>query len=376
LNDRIPVNVYERPGARSCKRFHQVDRTRAEERMARRVTASGSTPTIRTVAEAAGVSIASVSRVLNGLPTSEETTQRVRQAVQQVGYLPNSAAKSLKTNHTGQVAFAMENIGNAAYLAMVQAIQPVLRSAGYRLLLHSTDADINDEIDVLRSLRQRYVDGLILCPLRVTDRHLEELAKAQAPVVVIGLLPDGCAVDNVRVDSRPGVALAVRHLVDGGRRRIALVDGPIDTVPGAARYHGYQEGLRQAGLGEDRDLVRFADFTVEDGAKAARELLQLPRRPDAFFAANDLMALGVLQAVREAGLVVPEDVAVVGMDDTDLATTAWPTLSSVSLQARERGRLAAELLLERLADPDRPPQWVTVEPQLVERASSAGREDR
>lgn len=341
-----------------------------------RTTASGATPTIRTVAEAAGVSIASVSRVLNGLTTSEETVQRVRQAVQEVGYLPNSAAKSLKTNQSGQVAFAMENIGNAAYLAMVQAIQPVLRSAGYRLLLHSTDADINDEIDVLRSLRQRYVDGMILCPLRVTDRHLEELDRAQAPVVVIGLLPDGCAVDNVRVDSRPGVALAIQHLVDGGRRRIALVDGPIDTVPGASRYRGYQEGLRQAGLEEDADLVRFTEFTVEDGAKAARDLLQLSSPPDAFFAANDLMALGVMQAAREAGLTVPDDVAVVGMDDTDLATTAWPTLTSVSLQARERGRLAAELLLERLSDPGRPPQWVTVEPQLVERASSAGKEAR
>src|SRR5918996_5326264 len=120
----------------------------------------GATPTIRTVARAAGVSIASVSRVLNGLTTNPDTIARVRQAVQDVGYVPNSAAKSLKTSQTGQVAFAMENIGNAAYLAMVQAIQPALRDAGYRLLLHSTDADVHDEIEVLRSLGQRYVDGL------------------------------------------------------------------------------------------------------------------------------------------------------------------------------------------------------------------------
>lgn len=329
------------------------------------------TPTIRTVADEAGLSIASVSRVLNGLPTSAATMERVTRAVEQVGYVPNTAAKSLKTSHTGQVGFAMENIGNAAYLAMVQAIQPALRAAGYRLLLHSTEADIKDEVDLLRSLGQRYVDGLILCPLRVTDQHLEGLNRAEVPVVVIGQLPDDCEIDNVRVDSAPGVAMAVRHLAEGGRRRIAMVNGPLDTVPGANRYRGFQQGLREVGQPLDEGLIAFSDFTLEHGAAAARRLLALPERPDAIFAANDLMALGVLQAVREAELDVPGDVAVVGMDDTDLATTAWPPLTSVSLEAHERGRLAAELLLGRLADPDRPHQRATLEPRLVVRASSA-----
>lgn len=328
------------------------------------------TPTIKTVARAAGVSIASVSRVLNGLTTNEETIDRVHRAVAQVGYVPNSTAKSLKTNQTGQVAFAMENIGNAAYLAMVQGIQPVLRAYGYRLLLHSTEAEVADEIDVLRSLGQRYVDGLILCPLRVTEEHVRELNHAQAPVVVIGKLPQKCRVDNVRVESRPGAALAVQHLVEHGRRRVALVNGPIDTVPGRERYRGYQDGLKRVGIKEDAKLLAFTEFTVAGGARGARELLNRPRRPDAFFAANDLMALGVLQAVREAGLSVPEDISVVGMDDTELASTAWPPLTSVNLAAQERGRMAADLLLDRLADPDRAPQRVTLEPRLVVRASS------
>ncbi|HWM75079.1 MAG TPA: LacI family DNA-binding transcriptional regulator [Nocardioides sp.] len=326
--------------------------------------------TIHTVADAAGVSIASVSRVLNGLPTTQETVGKVLTAVEVTGYVPNAAAKSLKTNQSGQIAFAMENIGNAAYLAMVQAIQPALRAAGFRLLLHSTEADVNDELELLRSLRQGYVDGLILCPLRVTDELVEELAGAHVPVVVIGQLPEGCPVDNVRVDSPPGVAMAVRHLVEIGRRRIALVNGPLDTVPGRNRYHGFRAGLDAAGLEEDPDLVSSTGFTLEHGAKAAKRLLQLPEPPDAILAANDLMALGILQSIREAGLDVPTDVAVVGVDDTELATAAWPPLSSVSLQARERGRLAAEMLLERLDDPGRPPRWVSLEPRLVVRASS------
>ncbi|WP_219417687.1 LacI family DNA-binding transcriptional regulator [Pseudonocardia nigra] len=327
-------------------------------------------PTIQNVAAAAGVSIASVSRVLNGLTTNEDTIRRVREAVAEVGYVTNAAAKSLKTRQTGQIAFAMENIGNAAYLAMVRAIQPVLRAAGYRLLLHSTNADVDDEIEVLRSLGQRYVDGLVLCPLRVTDRHAEELRRAQVPVVVIGQLPDDVPADNVRADSRTGAGLAVRHLVGTGRRRIALVDGPLDTVPGRARYRGYVDGLRACGLDLDDRLVEFTDFEVAGGAAAMGRVLQRAD-VDAVFAANDLMALGAMQAVRTVGREIPGDVAVVGMDDTDLAETAWPPLTSVSLGSHERGRLAADLLLQRLADGSRPFVRTTVPPRLQVRASSS-----
>jgi LacI family transcriptional regulator len=327
-------------------------------------------PTIQDVADAAGVSIASVSRVLNGLTTNEETIRRVRAAVGEVGYVTNAAAKSLKTRHTDQIAFAVENIGNAAYLAMVRAIQPVLRTAGYRLLLHSTDADVDDEIEVLRSLGQRYVDGLVLCPLRITDRHAEELRRAQVPVVVIGQLPAGIPADNVRADSRTGSALAVRHLVDSGRRRIAFIDGPVDTVPGEARYRGYVEGLEACGIGVDEALIEFADFQVAGGAEAMSRLLQRAEL-DAVFAANDLMALGAMQALRAAGRSIPGDVAVVGMDDTDLAETAWPPLTSVSLGSSERGRLAADLLLQRLTDGSRPFVRTTVPPRLHIRGSSS-----
>jgi LacI family transcriptional regulator len=326
-------------------------------------------PTIQDVAAAAGVSIASVSRVLNRLTTNEETIRRVQAAVAEVGYVTNAAAKSLKTRHTDQIAFAVENIGNAAYLAMVRAIQPVLRAAGYRLLLHSTDADVDDEIEVLRSLGRHYVDGLVLCPLRITDRHAEELGRAQVPVVVIGQLPADIPADNVRADSRTGAALAVRHLVHVGRRRIGFIDGPVDTVPGQARYRGYVEGLEACGIAVDDALIAFADFQVDGGADAMSRLLQRTDL-DAVFAANDLMALGAMQALRAAGRAIPDDVAVVGMDDTDLARTAWPPLTSVSLGSAERGRLAADLLLQRLADGSLPFVRTTVPPRLQVRGSS------
>ena len=326
-------------------------------------------PTITTIAERAGVSIASVSRVLNGLPTRQETVRKVMAAADELGYVRNAVARSLKSRRTHQVAFAMADIGNPAYLAMLREIQPVLKAAGYRLVLHSTDAVAADEIDVLHSLGERYVDGLIMSPLRVTEAHLRMLAAARAPVVIIGSVPEGTRVDNVRADSRTGVRLAIDHLYALGRRRIGMVNGPLDTVPGAARGAAYREALEAVGLRYDEALVRFADFQVSAGHDAAQELVARTE-VDAIFGANDLIAIGAMHALREAGLSVPEDVRVVGMDDTTLAQTSFPPLTSVSLGSRERGRVAAEMLLARLSGDVSQPARVTVPPTLSVRESS------
>lgn len=327
-------------------------------------------PTIHEVARAAGVSISSVSRALNGNTSNPEMVERVKAAVRQVGYVPSAVAQSLKTRQTGQIAFAMEDIGNAAYMAMVRAIQPVLRDVGYRLLLHVTGAEVDDEIEVLESLAQNYVDGLVLCPIRVTDRHIAALRETAVPVVVIGLLPDDVGVDNVRTDSRLGARLAVEHLYAAGARRIAFVNGPADTVPGHARFAGYRAGLEACGLPYDETLMEFADFQVTAGHDAAAAIVGRTD-VDALFGANDLIAIGAMHALREAGRRVPEDVRVVGMDDTTLAETSFPRLSSVSLGSHERGRVAAELLVGRLRGHDGPPARVTVQPSLTIRESSA-----
>ncbi len=329
-------------------------------------------PTITTIAERAGVSIASVSRVLNGLPTRQETVRKVMAAADELGYVRNAVARSLKSRRTHQVAFAMADVGNPAYLAMLRQIQPVLKAAGYRIVLHSTDAVVDDEIDVLHSLGERYVDGLIMSPLRVTGRHLQMLATARAPVVIIGSVPEGTRVDNVRADSRTGVKLAIDHLYALGRRRIGMVNGPPDTVPGAARGAAYIEALEACDLPYDESFVQIGAFYRAEGGRAVAALLDRVPDLDALMCANDLIALGALDVLRAAGRRVPEDVAVVGMDDTDLAAASWPSLTSVSLGSAERGRAAAELLLDRLTNGDREPRVVTVPPHLVVRASTTG----
>ncbi|WP_419994111.1 LacI family DNA-binding transcriptional regulator [Streptomyces boninensis] len=346
-------------------------------------------PTIVSIAERAGVSIASVSRVLNGLSARRDTEERVRNAAAELGYVPNSVARSLKGGRTRQLTFAMPDIGNPVYVAMVREIQAVAKAAGYRLLLHSTDAVTEDELAVVRSLAERTSDGLIICPIRITPEHVEAIAQATAPVVVIGSPPPDAQLDCVQADSVSGAEKAVRHLAETGRRRIAFINGPIDTVPGRNRDEGYRKGLADHGISYDPGLVAAADFDVAAGAEAAHRLLDARPDLDAIFCANDQLALGAAQTLHTRGMRVPEDVAVAGMDNTQLARAAWPPLTSVDLGSSERGRIAAELLLQRLrereARPGDPagdaaedtsettipaPRRTTAEPRLVVREST------
>ena len=330
----------------------------------------GEVPTITTVARLANVSVASASRVLNGIRTNPDTYARVTEAAKVVGYVPNAAARSLRSRRTGHIAFAMPDVGNPVYTTMVGSIQEVARARGLRLMLHSTGADAEDELAMLRDLKHRFVDGLILASLNLTEAHTDELRNAAAPVVVIGRPTKGTPVDIVRAHSRKGAADAVRHLHSAGRRRIAFVNGPQHTVPGTLRKQGYMDGLRSCGLARHDDLIEVAiDFMIEPGRWATERLLERAR-PDAILCANDLLAVGALAAIRTAGLDVPDDVALVGMDDTPLCEVSWPALTSVDLGSAERARLAAELLLERIENPDLETRVVGVEPRLVVRASS------
>lgn len=327
--------------------------------------------TVATVAELAGVSVASVSRVLNGLPATPEMEQRVRDAAKQLGYVPNATARSLKSRRTQQLGFAVEDVGNPVYVEMMRAISRVTKAAGYRLLLHSTDSDREEELRLIHDLNRGFVDGLILSPIRISDDRIEALVQSPVPVVVIGTLPDDVPIDNVRADSRSGIATAVAHLFEGGCRRIAMLNGPLDTVPGEARRAGYERGLAGVGVALDEALVETAtEFTAHQGYESAKRLLAREKF-DGLVCANDLIAVGAMRAIREHGLTVPDDVAVVGVDNTELATTSTPQLTSVTLNSSERGRTAAELLLARIDDPALAPCHLTLPPRLIVRESSS-----
>ena len=327
-------------------------------------------PTVARVAEHAGVSVASVSRVLNGLPASESVRERVLASAAELGYRPNAHARSLKVRRSQQLAFAVADVGNPVYVEMMRAIEDVTRSSGYRLLVSSTGGRTADMLALLDSLDAGYADGLVLSPVRVDDELVAALRKVDYPAVVIGTVPTDVGIDNVRANSAGGVRMALEHLHEQGCRRIAFVNGPGDTVPGSARRKAFERTAKALGLDADDGLrVEAGDFTLAEGRKAAVTLLDRTV-PDAVLGGNDLLAIATMQVLAERGLRIPEDVAVVGMDDTELAGVTSPDLTSVDLGALERGRTAALLLLQRLEDPDREPQRVTVQPHLTVRRSS------
>jgi len=368
-HSRRAVNVLRKPFPRTATR-EEAGSIYGEDPE----TGTDGAPTITTVARLANVSVASASRALNGIRTTADIHARVTEAAEAIGYVPNAAARSLRSRRTGQIAFAMPDVANPVYTSMVGSIQAVAREMGVRLLLHSTGADAEDELAMVRDLKRRFVDGLILVALHFTEAHARELERSAAPVILLGTPPKGTPVDNVRTKSRRGAADAVRHLHDLGRRRIALVNGPQHTLPGTARRLGYLDGLRSCGLERDEELCVVADdFMVEPGRRAAERLLARRARPDAIFCANDLIAVGALVALREAHIDVPRDVAVVGMDNTGLSELTWPTLTTIDLGSAERARIAAELLFKRIEDPSREPESLSVEPRLVVRASTGAR---
>jgi LacI family transcriptional regulator len=324
-------------------------------------------PTLSQVADLAGVSVASVSRVLNGLPASPEMAARVRAAVDSLGYTPDARARSLNVGRTEQLVLVVPDVGNPVYTGLMRAVAAVVKDAGYRLLLSTGNSEVAEEIAILDGLSSGYADGVIISPLRMTEPILDALRRLRHPAVVIGTPPAAVPVDAVQADSAAGVGLAMQHLVDTGRRRIAFVNGPVDTVPGNARQRGFDRADERLLVGAGRRYAAAA-FTVDAGREIAERVLD--DRPDAVLCANDLLAFGVMRVAHSRGIRVPDEVAVVGIDDTDLAAVVSPGLTSVNLGSGERGAAAARLLLARIADPDRPAERVVVAPWLTVRESS------
>lgn len=354
-----------------------------------------SRPTIAEVARAAGVSVASVSRVLNGLPATEEMAERVRRAVAELGYVPDARARSLKVGRTFQLTLAVADVGNPVYVTMMRAVEEVVSAAGYRLVVTTTGPEVVDEVALVRGMARGYADGLLISPIRVDEDLIKSIRECEVPVVVAGNVPAKAGVDTVRANSPKGMLLAVDHLVARGRKRIAFLNGPADTVPGTARAKGFAEALKAHNL-EPAAAVEADDFTFAAGRTSGPELLKSgldtkPRtrgaaatsRPegggsssrleggfDAVICANDLLAVGLMHELAAAGLEVPGDVAVVGMDDSELAEQSFPPLTSVNLGSAERGRRAAELLLARIDDNDRTARRIVVQPSLSIRRST------
>src|SRR5688572_1723532 len=320
----------------------------------RALSANGSTPrpgdvrrgdatTLEAVALAAGVSRATVSRVVNGSNrVTPDTRRAVEKAIQRLGYVPNRAARSLVTRRTESVGLVIPEpttklFGDPFFPQLIRGINAVLGEADQVLVL-LTPQSAHDEEKLGDYLVSGHVDGAMLVSLHGADPLPAFLAERGIPVVVGGRPSRGTTVDVVDVDNVQGALQAVRHLIALGRRRIVTVTGPLDMAPAQDRLSGYRSGLAEAGIEPDPRLELAGDFEQMTARDAVERFLSEGETFDAVFAASDAMALGAMSALRRAGLRVPDDVAIVGYDDSALALSAEPPLSSVRQPIEEMGR--------------------------------------
>jgi DNA-binding LacI/PurR family transcriptional regulator len=341
--------------------------------------------TLEDVALRAGVSRATVSRVVNGNPrVSERVRRAVEQAVAQLGYAPNRAARSLAGSRTDTIALVVSEpssrlFGDPFLAGTIRGIAAALGESRYQLVLIMIQTKADRE-RVERHLVRGDADGVLLLSARRNDRLPPLLASAGVPCVIAGHLPRGrkttapgdataALVGFVDADNAGGARQAVAHLLARGCQVVGTVAGPGDMVPGADRLAGWRKALAAEGRATPRSLVVEGDFTRAGGAAAARTLLEQHPDVDGIFAASDLMALGVLDVLRAAGRRVPDDVAVIGFDDSDLAADADPPLTTVRQPIDELGAEMVQLLLAQV-DRAAPARGVTLATELVVRSSA------
>jgi LacI family transcriptional regulator len=326
--------------------------------------------TIKSVAEQAGVSIASVSRVINGTVARGDTEERVWKAIKALDYQPNSAARALKVRKSEQICLSFDDLANPAYAMMTRGVGQSLGSTSYRLVLASAFSSVEEIVKHLETMGRGFADGLIISPIYSDKRITKLLSNLQIPVVVIGTLPDGINADNVWVDSAAGVEAAVVHLKDIGRKKIGFLNGPLSTNPGRKRLAAFQNALVNNGLKSYSNNVFQADAFSPDSAYQAISDAKSLSTFDSILCANDQLAAGLMKYCGQHKIEIPADLAIIGIDNTDLSSFMRPTLTTIDLHAEQRGAIAAQLMLERLSDPDRPIQKVVVEPTLVIREST------
>jgi len=337
-------------------------------------------PTQVDVARLAGVSRATVSYVVNGLtdgqvPISEDTRQRVLEAVDELGYVPDARAQSLRSGDTNTIGLIIPDIRNPHFWEHAEGVEQEARTSGYHLLLSDIALNSKYADEIFKDLSRRRIDGLILMGSFIAQSEeakntLILLRKRRVPIVEISDRNVDYDVDYVMSDYRAATKEVMSYLLSLQHRRIGLIYGVASPVLAEDRMQPYQEGLREAGLPVDENLIARCGPTIEDGYQAAWQLLNLPDRPTALIAINDLLAIGALRAAGDLGLRIPADLSLIGFDDIHMAKYLVPRLTTVAKDSTRVGREAVKQLLARIANPDLPCQKLSLPPNLIIREST------
>lgn len=325
--------------------------------------------TIVEVARRAGVAPMTVSRVVNESgPVSDEVRARVERAIAETGYVPNAVARSLRASRTHTLAIVVPDLTNPFFTTIAAGAQAAAADAGLMLVVANTDERPAEEEGALGMLLQRRVDGILLVTAGDGADAIRRAEAQGTPIVAVDRKVRGRRTDTVLADSRGGAEALGRLLVTLGHRRMAILAGPVSVSTSADRVAGFRKALADAGI--PAPAVLHGAYSIDSGRDMAFEAMRATPRPSGIFAANNFIAIGVLHALAEAGLRVPEDVAVVGFDDLPPSMVTFPFLTVAAQPAAEMGRRAVALLLDRIADPESAPRHVVLPTELIVRRSS------
>lgn len=342
-------------------------------RKATRKTA-GKMPDIRTVAALAKVSIATVSRTINGSPlVSERLSKRVWQAIKQLNYFPNTHARTLVSGRSRLLGIIVENITNPFFPELIQSFEEIAVKHGYEILVSSSNSDPAVLTNCVRRMLERKVDGVAVMTFGEEETVLDQLVHRNVPIVLAEFQLDDPKASTILLDYSTGIHSAVRHLVELGHSSIAFLAGPHTLHSAITRENNFRTAMQAAGLTVQKKWVIECDHTLKGGVAGFDQLQKLPARPTAIVCSNDMTAIGVLRAAYMEGLRVPHDLSVIGLDDIDFAEFTLPPLTTIRLSRTDLARAAFEALRAQAEDPANPKMQreYLVTTSLVERGSTA-----
>ncbi|RAK16882.1 LacI family transcriptional regulator [Anoxybacillus vitaminiphilus] len=327
--------------------------------------------TIYDVAKKAGVSIATVSRVINNTGRiSEKTRKKVLEVMETLHYQPSIVASALTGKRTRTIGLIIPDVANPFFSEIARKVEDRGRELGFNVLMCNTDNNPDTEEMYLSLLKQKSVDGIIIGTTTKNYTVLNELLRENFPIALIAQDIPELAIDVVRVDDFLGGYLATSHLVSLGHKKIAIMLGNLSRTSDKYRFQAYRQVLEENGLEYNEKLVICTDYSMEDGKRAALELLKSSQRPTAIFACFDALAVGVYQAAKELGLNIPNDLSVVGFDNTILATIVDPPLTTIAQPIDEMGRQVVDLLVRGIEEEKHTKQRVILPPELIIRNST------
>lgn len=304
------------------------------------------TVTIYDVAREAGVSMATVSRVVNNNPNVKpQTRKKVFEAIERLGYRPNAVARGLASKKTTTVGVVIPDISNSIFAEIARGIEDIANMYHYNIILCNADKKKEKEIRVINTLLEKQVDGLLFMGGVVTEDHIQAFRTAAVPIVLCATKDEGGTMPSVDIDHEAAAYDAVNTLIRHGHREIAMISGTLqDPANGYARFHGYKKALENAGIEYKEDLVRIGNYRYESGIEAMKYFLGLKKKPTAIFSATDEMAIGAIHCIQDAGLHVPEDFSVISVDNIRMASMVRPQLTTVAQPMYDIGAVAMRLL--------------------------------